>query len=125
MDEITESIRRTLDTVGKLSQVILNALSLLVIIAGIIFAMVRSVEYRKAYPGDHPLHSSFRMRFGGWLVVALEFQLAADIVSTIISPTTGHLIELGVIAVTRTFLNYFLNRELLEQRQMARAGKKE
>src|SRR6478672_9472665 len=104
MDEITESIRRTLDTVGNLSQVILNALSLLVIIAGIIISMVRSVEYRKASPGDHPLHSNFRMRFGGWLVVALEFQLAADIVSTIVSPTTGHLIELGVIAVTRTFL---------------------
>jgi uncharacterized membrane protein len=59
------------------------------------------------------------------LVVALEFQLAADIVGTIISPTTGHLIELGVIAVTRTFLNYFLNKELLEQRQIAREGKKE
>jgi len=57
------------------------------------------------------------MLFGGWLVVALEFQLAADIVGTIVSPTTAHLIELGAIALIRTFLNYFLNNELREQRE--------
>lgn len=53
--------------------------------------------------------------------MALEFQLAADIVGTIISPTTAHLIELGAIAVIRTFLNYFLNKELLEQRELNNA----
>jgi uncharacterized membrane protein len=47
----------------------------------------------------------------------LEFQLAADIVGTIVSPTTGHLIELGAVAVIRTFLNYFLGKELREQRE--------
>jgi uncharacterized membrane protein len=57
------------------------------------------------------------MIFGGWLVVALEFQLAADIVGTIVSPTTAHLIELGAIAVIRTFLNYFLGRELGEEKK--------
>jgi uncharacterized membrane protein len=62
------------------------------------------------------------MVFGGWLVVALEFQLAADIVGTIISPSTAHLIELGVVAVIRTFLNYFLNKELNEQAEYSRIG---
>ena len=57
------------------------------------------------------------MVFGGWLIVALEFQLAADIVSSIISPTTQHLIELGSIAIIRTFLNYFLNKELKEEKE--------
>lgn len=57
------------------------------------------------------------MVFGGWLVVALEFQLAADIVGTIIAPTTAHLIEPGAIELIRTFLNYFLNKELKEQRE--------
>jgi uncharacterized membrane protein len=66
-------------------------------------------------PGDHPLHTYFRRIFGGWLVVALEFQLAADIVGTIVSPTTAHLIELGAIALIRTFLNYFLGKELKEE----------
>lgn len=67
----------------------------------------------------------FRMLFGGWLVVALEFQLAADIVGTIISPSTEHLIELGAIALIRTFLNYFLSKELNEEMELSRSGIKD
>jgi len=72
-------------------------------------------------PGEHPLHTYFRRMFGGWLIVALEFQLAADIVGTIVSPTSAHLIELGAIAVIRTFLNYFLSKELNEERNLSNA----
>ena len=117
MNEFIESIRSNLDTWGELAEIILNALSLFCIVAGIAISLVRSVQYRQRYAGDHPLHTRFRMIFGGWLVVALEFQLAADIVGTIVSPTTAHLIELGAIALIRTFLNYFLNKELKEQKE--------
>ena len=99
MDEFIEAIRTKLNTSGELAEIILNALSLLCIIVGIIMALVRSIQERQRIPGDHPLHTSFRLWFGGWLVVALEFQLAADIVGTIISPTTQHLVELGAIAL--------------------------
>ena len=117
MNEFIESIRSNLDTWGELAEVILNALSLLCIVAGVVISLVRSIQYRQRNGGDHPLHTRFRMLFGGWLVVALEFQLAADIVGTIVSPTTAHLIELGAIAVIRTFLNYFLNKELKEEKE--------
>jgi len=117
MNEFKESIRSSLDTWGGLAEIILNALSLLCIVAGVIMSLVRGIQYRENYRGDHPLHTRFRMIFGGWLVVALEFQLAADIVGTIISPTGEHLIELGAIALIRTFLNYFLNKELKEQKE--------
>ena len=117
MYEFIETIRSTLDAWGELAEIILNALSLFCIVAGVVLSPVRSIQYRQRYPGDHPLHTRFRMIFGGWLVVALEFQLAADIVGTIVSPTTEHLIELGAIALIRTFLNYFLNKELKEQKE--------
>src|SRR5258707_2829456 len=116
MNELTENLKTNLNSWGELAEVILNALSLICIIAGIIFSFIRSIEYRKQSRGNHPLHTNFRMVFGGWLVVALEFQLAADIVGTIVSPSTAHLIELGAIAVIRTFLNYFLAKELKEER---------
>lgn len=61
-----------------------------------------------------PLYNRLRLKFGGWLVLALEFLLAADIIQTTASPTYEHLIELGAIAIIRTFLNYFLNKELGE-----------
>ena len=117
MHELIETIRSGLDTWGELAEIILNALSLLCILAGVVISLVRSIQYRQRNPGDHPLHTRFRMIFGGWLVIALEFQLAADIVGTIVSPTTAHLIELGAIAVIRTFLNYFLNKELKEEKE--------
>ena len=61
-----------------------------------------------------PLYNRLRLKFGGWLALALEFLLAADIIQTTASPTYEHLIELGAIAFIRTFLNYFLNKELSE-----------
>lgn len=117
MHEFIENIRSNLDTWGEFAEIILNALSLLCIVAGVVISFIRSFQYRKRYQGDHPLHTYFRMIFGGWLVVALEFQLAADIVGTMVSPTTAHLIELGAIAVIRTFLNYFLGKELKEEKE--------
>jgi len=74
-----------------------------------------------------PLFNRLRLKFGGWLVLALEFLLAADIIQTTASPTYEHLIELGAIAIIRTFLNYFLNRELNELPKHIRdhLGKKE
>ena len=115
MKALIETIKSGLDLWGELAEVLLNAASLLFIILGVALSFVRSFRKRTREPGDHPLHTYFRKIFGGWLIGALEFQLAADIVGTIISPTTGHLIELGAIALIRTFLNYFLNKELREE----------
>jgi uncharacterized membrane protein len=120
MNEFIETIRTNLDRAGKLTEVLLNALSLFFIVAGVFMSFFRSIQERYHVPAIHPLHTYFRMLFGGWLVVALEFQLAADIVGTIISPTTEHLVELGAIAIIRTFLNYFLSKELMEEREFIR-----
>lgn len=117
MNEFIETIRTNLNTWGQLIEVVLNSFSLFFIVFGLIVSFIRSIQRKNDFPGHHPLHSFFRMVFGGWLVVALEFQLAADIVGTIISPTTKHLIVLGTIAAIRTFLNYFLNKELKQERE--------
>jgi len=62
------------------------------------------------------------MRFAGWLIVALTFQLAADIVETTISPTWDDIGRLAAVAVIRTFLNYFLGRDMKEISERAREG---
>lgn len=58
-----------------------------------------------------------RLQFGSWLALALEFQLGADIVASTVKPSLQALIELGLLALIRTFLNYFLQKELAEQEQ--------
>ena len=50
--------------------------------------------------------------FAGWLVLALEFLLAADILRTAVSPTWNDIGRLAAIAAIRTFLNYSLSHDL-------------
>lgn len=54
------------------------------------------------------------LRFMRYLVVALSFQLAADIIETSISTTWEALVRISVIAVVRTFLNHFLEQDVVE-----------
>ena len=56
--------------------------------------------------------------FAGWLVAALTFQLAADIISTSFSPSWDEVGRLGAIAAIRIFLSYFLDREVENTRRL-------
>ncbi len=53
-----------------------------------------------------------RLRLGRWLAVALEFELAADILRTAVAPTWNEIGQLAAIVVLRTVLNYFLQAEI-------------
>jgi len=53
-----------------------------------------------------------RLRLGRWLAVALEFELAADILRTAVAPTWTEIGQLAAIAVLRTALNYVLQQEI-------------
>lgn len=50
--------------------------------------------------------------FAAWIILALELTLAADIVRTAIAPTWNDIGQLAAIAMIRTVLNLFLERDL-------------
>jgi uncharacterized membrane protein len=52
------------------------------------------------------------VRFGVWLMFGLEFELAADIIRSAISPTWRDIGQLAAIAAIRTGLNFFLERDV-------------
>ena len=58
------------------------------------------------------------LRFGVWLLLALEFELAADIVRSAIAPTWTSIGQLAAIAVIRTFLSYFLEHDLAQAEEI-------
>ena len=60
--------------------------------------------------------------FGMWLLLGLEFELAADIIGSVISPSWQDIGQLGAIAVIRTFLNYFLGKDLEEAEKTGQAA---
>ncbi|TVQ94505.1 MAG: DUF1622 domain-containing protein [Deltaproteobacteria bacterium] len=53
-----------------------------------------------------------RLDLARYLALALEFQLAADILGTAIAPTWDQIGKLGAVAVIRTGLNLFLMHEI-------------
>jgi uncharacterized membrane protein len=79
---------------------------------------------RRNSPGT--AKNEVRMTLGRWLAVALEFELAADILNTAVTPTWSDIEKLAAIAALRTALNYFLEREIrAETAPVQRAAEQE
>ncbi len=77
-------------------------------------AFARSLLARK--PADF---NAIRLVLARYLAMALEFQLGADILSTAVAPSWNEIGKLAAVAVIRTTLNYFLSREMQEERRTA------
>lgn len=91
----------------------------LVIAAGllvVIFSLARMLAARR-----HTDFNAVRITFARYLALALEFQLAADILSTAIAPGWDEISKLAAIAIIRTALNFFLMREMQQEQSAAPA----
>jgi uncharacterized membrane protein len=95
----------------EISVVFLNGLALLMVVAGSVEAIVGIVRLIVA-GGPRPERRDLWLRYARWLVAALTFQLGADIIETAITHEWEAVARLGAVAVIRTFLNYFLERDL-------------
>ncbi|MGH2413304.1 MAG: DUF1622 domain-containing protein [Microcystaceae cyanobacterium] len=107
-----EHLEHNLAILAGMLKLLLEGIALLCILVGLFkCAQMAFFQPRRSRLGLLP---SIRIAFGRWLSLALEFQLGADIVNTAITPTLEDLAQLAALAVIRTFLNYFLSRELHE-----------
>jgi len=80
------------------------------------YVLVRLLTARqKTAPEMRHAYHGARLKLSRYLAVALEFQLAADLLGTTVAPSWDHLGRLATIAAIRTFLNYFLAREIDEK----------
>jgi uncharacterized membrane protein len=70
------------------------------------------------YLNRHTDFNLIRLTLARYLALALEFQLGADILSTAIAPGWEEIGKLGAIAVIRTGLNFFLTKELAEEKNL-------
>ena len=89
-----------------------DAAAVVVVTFGSLEAFLKLVWIVATPNATHGARKAIWRRFGTWLLLGLEFELAADIVTSVVSPTWEDIGELGAIAVIRTFLNYFLERDL-------------
>ena len=57
-----------------------------------------------------------RLDLGRYLALGLEFQLASDLLRTAVAPSFAEIGMLAAVAAIRTSLNFFLAREIKEER---------
>ena len=57
---------------------------------------------------------TLRHQLGSYLLLGLEFLIAADIIGTITHPTLNDMAVLGSIVLIRTVISHFLEREVAE-----------
>lgn len=97
--------------------VIIDAIALLVVVIGTLQALVGIVRLITNRNASNDERRGVWMRYSHWLVAGLTFQLAADIVESSITPDWDGIWRLAAVALIRTFLNYFLERDVEEVRQ--------
>ena len=115
-----ETLEALLEDIVLVATFCLEAISVLCVVTGLLKTARLTFNLNRHRRGKEFPFNQVRLRFGTWLALALEFQLGADILSTTVAPTTQDLIKLAVIAVIRTFLNYFLDREIAAEMALER-----
>jgi len=109
-------MREWLILVSEPAIALIDALALLVILVGTIQVVVM-VAHASFKPLGDQLARQAWLRYARWLVAGLTLQLAADIIETSISTSWQTIGRVGAIAVIRTFLNYFLERDVEKQQR--------
>jgi uncharacterized membrane protein len=95
--------------------VVIDWLALIFIVAGAVECFFEGLWTMFSSRDGHHERDVW-LRLGRWLVAGLTFQLAADVLETAISTSWDEVGRLAAIAAIRTFLNYFLERDLGEVR---------
>lgn len=99
----------------------LEAGSALIIAYGAIKAIFRLLRPKYDKAETLVWRKTVFLHFGAWLILGLEFELAADIVRSAIAPSWQSIGKLAAIAAIRTFLNYFLEKDVEKYAESAKA----
>lgn len=105
-------IEGALQAAAESASLAIGGVAVVVVAWGSIEAAVGCIALVARRQTGHGARKEVWRRFGVWLLLGLEFELAADIIQTVISPEWIDIAKLGAIAVIRTFLNYFLEQDL-------------
>jgi uncharacterized membrane protein len=91
---------------------VLEAISVLLVAIGAAEATVRTLWPALTGRATQASRREAWLGLARWLLMALEFMLAADIVRSIVAPGWNEIGQLAAIAAIRTFLSFFLERDL-------------
>jgi uncharacterized membrane protein len=98
----------------------IGVLGVLVIVFGVACGLARLV--RSEFSAAHGVNveearKHLRHMLGYYLLLGLEFLIAADVIDTLMKPRMQDLFVLGAIVLIRTLISYSLNAELKSEHQ--------
>ncbi len=96
---------------------VISIVSITVVIYGTVialFAFFRTERHRLRGNYNSQFLRILRADLGTYLLLGLEFLIAADILKTILEPGIAELLSLGGIVLLRTVLSFFLTKEIQE-----------
>jgi uncharacterized membrane protein len=105
------------EAVGQLASsvaIVIEVVMVVVIIIGSIGAVVAIIRRLVAREAFAPAVREIWLHYAAWILLALEFALAADIIRTIVRPDWNEIGQLAAIATIRIALSYFLGRDIGE-----------
>jgi uncharacterized membrane protein len=105
-------VEQILGAAARVASELIEAAAVIVVAFASLEAFVQVLRLIVRPAAAHGERKAIWRQFGMWLVLGLEFELAADIIRSVVAPTRDDLVELAAIAVIRTFLNYFLEKDL-------------
>jgi uncharacterized membrane protein len=103
----------------------LEAVAILIVVIGAIETVVGILRVMLTGHATNAEKRAVWLEFARWLIAALTFQLAADIVQTTVAPTWDEIGRVAAIAAIRTFLTFFLDRDIDTIRDFQRKSVRE
>ncbi len=105
-------------SIAQWIELVVDGLAILMVAVAALDATLRSLQ--NAFRKSRSLElRTIWLNFAGWILLALEFSLGADVIGTAIAPTWDAIGKLAAIAVIRTFLGFFLARDFKDARALA------
>lgn len=115
---VIEWAESLLQQVALFLKIFLELMAILIIAIALVKSLYQYVRHARLQ--NQLGQSSIRLDLGLSLALSLEFLLAADIAGTAVSPHWEEIAQLAAITGIRTFLNFFLHREVRELQEIAR-----
>ena len=113
-------MEQSLEVLAHYTSLAIDLIAILVIAFGSLGAVIGIVRVMLVSSPESAKRDVW-LQYARWLVAGLTFQLAADVVHTAIAPSWDEVGKVAAIAGIRTFLTYFLDRDIENVREMQRA----
>lgn len=114
--ELTHLAERFLQECALILKITLEFIAISIIAVSLVVALQKLI--RRKQNRYQTAQQAIRLELGLSLALSLEFLLAADIVGTAVSPSWDAIAKLAAITGIRTFLNFFLQKEVRELQEM-------